>query len=139
MVDDVLQHHDQTRSGDGLMHARKGRTRHRGESAPVNRIARDLLGDLGRDDVHGGIRMRRKQRVRVVEPLLLHQKRARGVTGPESASDDLRRLRDVQTALRLAHASERDVGQVAVVPQPGIPRIVHAFDPHVRLPSSALT
>jgi hypothetical protein len=48
----------------------------------------------------------------------------------DGAGDHLRRLGDVQTARRLQHTPQGDVGQVAVVRETVIGRIVDAHDRH---------
>ena len=69
-----------------------------------------------------------QERCELAEPLLEHENRSRAMTRSQSPRDDLARLGEVEALRGLAHPTQGDVGEVAIVVQGGVRGVVDGDD-----------
>jgi len=135
VIADVLENQHERGGVDDLTHRRQVRTMHRGDRAPVHGETGQRLRHVVRDDVHRYIEFS-DDRSDVLHPPLLNEDRSRTMPRSDCSRDDFRRFGDVQPAGRVAHTSERGVGQCAIVVESSIIGIRHAQQFHE--PQSAI-
>jgi hypothetical protein len=129
VVDDVLEHHDPTSALDHRLDRREHGPVHGRQRAPVQVVAGQGLEQrrVAHEDLAVVVG---DERLDVGEPALGHQHRARHVPGPQRPLDHLRRLGDVEAALGLGDAAERDVGEPRVVGEGVVVEVGDAGDAH---------
>jgi hypothetical protein len=109
--------------GDDVGNRRERLAVEGGQRTPMHVEPGQLLEDVVRRGVHRRLD-RVHERRHALQPLRRHDHRPRPVSRGECAADDLLALGDEHAVRRLDARAERDVGEVAVVRQPVVVRIV---------------